>query len=89
MKKQIFEKKRQSFQWKNFCWLFFLALSNMKNAREHFIRVSKVFDIYRANDKMISGPKRWIETNISKKSSFKGEGKFWPNFPHNIECDNP
>ena len=36
-----------------------------------------------------SGPKRSIETSISKKSSFKGEGKFWPNFPHNIERDSP
>ena len=31
-------------------WAFFFTLSNMKNVREHFIRVSKIFDIYRAND---------------------------------------
>ena len=90
MKKQIFEKKRQPFQWKKFCGLFFLALSNMKNVRELFIRVSKVFDIYRANDKMISsGPKRSIETNISKTSSFLCEKKFGPIFPRIIDCDNP
>ena len=90
MKKQIFEKKRQIFQWKKFCGLFFLTLSNMKNVREQFIRVTKVFDIYRANDKMISsGPQRSIETNLSKNSSFLCEKKFWPFFPRIIECDSP
>ena len=75
---------------KKILWAFFFTLSNMKNVREHFIRVSKIFDIYRANDKMISsGPKRSIETNISKNSSFLCEKTFAPIFPRIIECDNP
>ena len=53
----------------------------MKKIKEDFIRVSKIFDIYRANDKMISlGPNRSIETNISKIISFLCEKKFWPFF---------
>ena len=43
LKKQIFDKKRQSFQWKKFCGFYFLILWNMKNVREHFIRVCEAF----------------------------------------------
>ena len=35
------------------------------------------------------GPKRSIETNISRKSCFHDERSFWPIFPCNIECDKP
>ena len=90
LKNKSLIEKRQSFQWKKFCGFYFLVLCNMKNVRELFIRVSKVFDIYRANDKMNSSvPKRSIETNISKNSSFLFEKKSWPFFPRIIECDNP
>ena len=35
------------------------------------------------------GPKRSIETDISKNSSFHDDKSFWPIFPHNKGCDKP
>ena len=41
-------------------------------------------------DKTISlGPKRSIETNISKKGCFHDDKSFWPFVPLFIECDKP
>ena len=36
--KQKFLKKRQSFQWKKSCGLFFLVVSNLTNVMEQFYR---------------------------------------------------
>ena len=36
-----------------------------------------------------SGPKRSIETNISKKGCFHDDKSFWPFLPLIIECHKP
>ena len=35
------------------------------------------------------GPKRLIETNISKQRDFHHDKSFWPLFLRNIKCDRP
>ena len=35
------------------------------------------------------GPKRSIETNISKDSGFHNDKSFWPISPRIFECDKP
>ena len=43
-----------------------------------------------ANANNISvGPKRSIETDISKNSCFHDDKRFWPTFLRIIECDKP
>ena len=62
----------------------------MKNVREHFLRVHKVFCQLFANDKIsFLGSNRSIETKNSKKSCFHGDKVFWPVFPGILECDKP
>ena len=48
------------------------------------------FGSYCASSKFISiGPKRYLETNSSKKANFPVISFFWPNFSHIIECNKP
>ena len=46
------------------------------------------FDTYCASYKFISsGPKRSLETNISKKGCLPGDKRFWPDISRIIECN--
>ena len=66
----MFRKKRQTFQWRKAFGLFFFFLSNMSNVRKQIIRVHKVNwqFLCKRLDRFL-GPKRSIETNISRNIS--------------------
>ena len=68
MKTQIFEKKKQTFQWKNF-WPIFIVLSSMTKPMEQFIRVHEVSGNYCGSKKINSlERKRLLKTqNFEKK----------------------
>ena len=91
LKTQSFEKKRQSFQWREAFGLLFFFLSNLSNVRKQIIRVHKVIWQFccKRSDRFL-GPKRSIETNISIYIyiyiSFHGDKCFWPVVPRIIEC---
>ena len=64
----------------------------MTNVKEQSIKAHKVFEKFLASHNFISiGPKRSLETNISKKEaiSSSGEKSFWPTFSRFIECAEP
>ena len=64
----------------------------MKNVNKQHIKARKVFEKQFASHNFFSiGPKRSLETNISKKEAISpsGEKSFWPTFSRFIECAEP
>ena len=69
-----------------------LLLSDLTDMREQFFGAHniKFFDFYCANDKIISlGPKKSIETYISKKNSFHDDKRLQSFLPCFIESERP
>ena len=89
--KHQFLKKRQYFQWKRLCGLFFLVLSNVTNLRVQFLRVHKLFwQLCRIYKSISWGPERLLKTPIfEKKAIFPVKKTLWPIFSRIIECDKP
>ena len=86
----ILEKKRQTFQWKKYLAYTFLYCPTWQRSVNNLLGHTRFFDMYRLSYMFISiGPKRLLETNISKKGSLPVDKSFWPIFCRNIECDKP
>ena len=81
------KKTRQSFQWKKIFDHFFSVYRVWQTSKNKLWRFAKYFDTCCANDMNVSlGPKRSIETNISKSGCFHDDKCFWPKFSRAIEC---
>ena len=83
MKTQIFEKKRQTFQWKESLDQFFPYYRASQNSRNNLKGTIRFSGIYCGSNQIISlGPKCCWKNNFSRKNAhFPRKKRFWLIFP--------
>ena len=86
----IFWKKSQFIQWNKLIEQFFWCCRVQKTSRNTFRGSRRYSGNYCGSEKINSlGPKKSIETNISKNRYFHDDKIFWPLFRRFNECDKP